>query len=338
MGIADRNYDERRGDGRGGAWSGSWGWSATMWIMAINIAVFVVQAFSGNITKVIMGDSGPLQRVDLVTYYGHFSTLRVTWKGGLEFWRFVTFQFVHGGVVHIFFNMIGLYMFGGMVEEQLGAKKYVAFYLVCGICGAVMYMLLNAAGVLADKMGWPMVPGLLFHDTGVPLVGASAGVFGVLMAVAYLYPREPVSIILPAFTASARTVAYVYVAISLINLLTRSNNAGGEAAHIGGAIAGYFFVRNSHLLRDFFDIFEDSRGPRHPVGRKAIQKAAKGAKPERPKPTFLERLRGDGAPSEAELARVYDKIREQGMQSLSDADKALLERERQAKLKRTDDA
>lgn len=298
-----------------------------MWIMAANIAVFAVMSFLDPRAYQILGDGGkPLFRADAVTYYMHFSTLKVTWAGGLEFWRFVTFQFVHGGIAHIFLNMLGLYMFGGMVEEQLGARKYVAFYLVCGICGAVMYMILNAAGALAQKMGWAMVPGFLFHDTGTPLVGASAGVFGILMAVAYLYPREPVCIVIPAFTAPARTVAYVYVAVSVINLVTNSHNAGGEAAHLGGAIGGFFFVRNSHLLRDFFDVFEDSRKPARPG-------AAGRDGPRRVSASVLDRLRGAGGPSEEELARVYDKIRDQGMQSLTAADRAVLERERKAKLR-----
>jgi hypothetical protein len=74
---------------------------------------------------------------------GHFSTYLAVFK--LEVWRLVTFQFLHANVTHLLFNMIGLYMFGGMVEQYLGSKRYLAFYLACGICGGLGYLLLNLA-------------------------------------------------------------------------------------------------------------------------------------------------------------------------------------------------
>jgi hypothetical protein len=65
----------------------------------------------------------------------------------------------------------------------------------------------------------------------------------------------------PPVPVRLKMLAYAYVGISLVSLLLGVKNAGGEAAHLGGAAAGYFFIRNSHLLRDFFDVFSDSRRP-----------------------------------------------------------------------------
>jgi membrane associated rhomboid family serine protease len=89
--------------------------------------------------------------------------------------QLVTFQFLHANTDHLIFNMLGLWFIGGMVESALGRRRYLAFYLVCGISGALMFLFLNL-------LGWGFhlhLPGLLFADPYTPLIGASAGVFGV---------------------------------------------------------------------------------------------------------------------------------------------------------------
>mgnify|MGYP001032566901 CR=1 FL=1 len=201
--------------------------------------------------------------MDPLTAYGHFSTAKGTFavdhRGivlSLEVWRLVTFQFLHANIIHIFFNMLGLFIFGSMVERFLGSKRYLAFYLVCGIFGGLAYLLLNLAGqVLGPE------PGLLMDSPYVPLVGASAGVFGVIMAAAFIAPNSIIQLLIPPIPLKLKYFAYGYVGIALANLLLGGENAGGDAAHIGGAIAGYFFIRRSHLLRDFFDVLGDSRKP-----------------------------------------------------------------------------
>src|SRR6185436_18755240 len=83
---------------------------------------------------------------------------------------------------------------------------------------------------------------------------ASAGVFGVIMAAAYIAPNAIVQLLFPPIPLKLKWFAYGYVALAAANLLRGGHNAGGDAAHVGGALAGYFFVRNAHLLRDFFDV------------------------------------------------------------------------------------
>jgi membrane associated rhomboid family serine protease len=243
------------------------------------------------------------QVMDPLNAFGHFSTYEGFRR--LEVWRLVTFQFLHSGFIHLFMNMFGLWLFGGTVERHLGFKKYAAFYLVCGIFGGLLYLLLN---MLGNMLTGVRIPGLLFNDTTMPLVGASAGVFGVIVACAYIEPRQqvflmfiPVGIPLPIF-------AYGYVLFSLINLLTGGSNAGGDAAHVGGAIAGYYFIRHSHLLRDFFDVFGDSRAT---GGKRAARKAARSAR--------------KGGPPEAEVDRVLAKVNKEGLGSLNDTERKVLE-------------
>jgi membrane associated rhomboid family serine protease len=196
----------------------------------------------------------PVRNATLLESWGHFSTAKAFL--GIEVWRFVSFQFLHANTVHLVFNMLGLFFVGGLVEQYLGSKRYAAFYLTCGVFGAVLYLLLNLLGHMMPNAG---LPGLLFDDTYTPLVGASAGIFGVLMAAAYIAPRAEVAIfgIIPM---KMRTAVYGFTLIAAANLLLGGSNQGGDAAHIGGAIAGFFFIRRMHLLRDFFDVFGDSRG------------------------------------------------------------------------------
>jgi membrane associated rhomboid family serine protease len=203
---------------------------------------------------------------DIPTAFGHFSTYAGILR--LEVWRLITFQFLHGSILHIVFNMLGLWTFGRIVEEQLGSKRYLAFYLVCGMAGGLMYLLLNLLGFIVASTTGFAVPGLLVQHVSTPLIGASAGVFGVIMACAKIAPNDEVSFF-GLIPMKLKQFAYGYVILSLMMLLFGAKNAGGEAAHLGGAIAGFYFIRNSHLLRDFFDVFgkaksrvQAARGPK----------------------------------------------------------------------------
>lgn len=312
MGIYDRGYyqDPRGSRGRLGGMPGAW--TIVTWLIVINIVVFFLEVF---LTPRAV--PGQVRMPDPLTSLGHFSTYKVLWKGGLQFWRFVTFQFLHASVQHVAFNMFGLYMFGPIVEEQLGRRKFLAFYLVSGVFGAVSYLLLNLAGVVAASYKIGMVPGLLFNDVNTPLVGASAGIFGVIMASAYIRPDEKFMLLLPPVAVKVKWLAYGYFAIALVSLFFGSQNQGGEAAHVGGAIAGFFFVRNSHLLRDFFDVLDDSRSP-------SGKRREKPGKFKNPKNLKLVR---DDAPSadDAEMDRILAKISREGRESLTLAEIESLE-------------
>jgi membrane associated rhomboid family serine protease len=255
------------------------------------------------------------QRMRFIEAYMHFSTaraflIRKTWRGlqGFEFWRFIGFQFLHAHLPHLLFNMIGLYFFGSLVEQRLGGKRYLAFYLLCGICGALMYLLLNLGGVAtASLMGTSVqIPGLLFNDIATPLIGASAGVFGVLMAGAYIAPNTTVYLffLLPMRLA---TLAYALVALALFAVIFGRENAGGEAGHLGGAIAGFYFIRRPHHLHGFFDFLGWADPTSHHYRHKAPEPAGRRPVADR-----------------AEVDRILDKISTSGLHSLSEKEKRIL--------------
>jgi membrane associated rhomboid family serine protease len=264
--------------------------------------------------------------------WGHFSTM--TLLGG-EVWRLITFQFLHAGPLHLLFNMLGLWIFGRLTEEGIGSsRRYLAFYLMCGLCGGLMYLILNGLGNIVASLGYSNIPGLLPGSATASLVGASAGVFGVIMAAAYLQPTMQVVLLIPPIPVRIRNLAYAYVIIAIIVVLFNWDNAGGEAAHLGGAIAGFFFIRRSHLLKDFFAEFTDIAdrvkgwfGPRKPKLRLAGQgpepaRDARAAPPTN-KPASLRDL--DPA-LEAEVDRILAKSNASGIDSLTTEELATLKR------------
>jgi membrane associated rhomboid family serine protease len=246
----------------------------------------------------------------LLESLGHFSTAKA-FVPGFQVWRFITFQFIHYNWIHLLFNMLGLWFVGGLVEQHLGFKRYAAFYLTCGIFGALFYLLLNLVGYLVKLTYGPVeIPGLLFNDVYTPLIGASAGVFGILIAAARLEPMATVWIYF-LIPVRLRTAVTVLVLITLYNLFNGSHNAGGEAAHVGGILAGFYFIRRIYLLRDFFDIFGNSRLPsrKRPPPRP-------GAHP----PATADPL----ALMEHEVERILQKSELHGVHSLSPAEHSLL--------------
>ncbi|MFK7758643.1 MAG: rhomboid family intramembrane serine protease [Phycisphaerales bacterium] len=294
MGIHDRDYN-RAGSGygaQGGANQGMLvrkpGWSVNTWVIVINIAVHIL-AVTG------------MQQLY------QFGSLTVSdGFGRLEVWRLVTFQFLHSpqSIWHLGMNMFGLWIFGPMVEQFLGGKKYLAFYLCCGLCGGLLFTILT---VLGNTTG-ANIPGLLANDYRTPLIGASAGVFAVIVACAYIAPNTVVQLLFPPIPLKMKWFAYGYVGLAVFQLLAGSANAGGEAAHVGGAIAGYYFIRNSHHLMDFFDVFNDSR---------AKKNAATGKKTKSPKAP-------KGVPTQDEIDRILDKVARSGLGSLTDKEKQSL--------------
>jgi membrane associated rhomboid family serine protease len=231
MGIQDRDYYRQTPPSFGRTSM----LSISIWLVIINVGVFVIDRifFAGMTYRLELNGKPVTGGMTLLEAYGHFSAYTAISLG--QVWRFVTFQFLHGGVWHLAGNMLGIYFFGPLIEQYLGRRRFIAFYLLCGATGPIAYLLLQMLGVL--------IP-----DPVTPLIGASAGVFGILLAGATIAPRMTVQLLFPPIPIQFKTLAYIMLAFAVYTVFTRGNNAGGEAAHLGGAALGWYLIRNPHLL------------------------------------------------------------------------------------------
>jgi membrane associated rhomboid family serine protease len=190
-------------------------WTVTHWLIAANVAIYIIDLICGG----------------RLTRWGEFSI----GDGLLHFqlWRLVTFNFLHASPAHLFFNMICLWAFGPPVELILRRYRYLAFYLFNGLGGVVGYLLL-----------WRLRFLDVTRDT--TMVGASACIFGVLVAAAFLSPHRVVRLIWPPVALRFRTLAWILIGLAVLVIAARGENAGGQAAHLGGALTGYVLIRNMH--------------------------------------------------------------------------------------------
>lgn len=140
-------------------------------------------------------------------------------------WTLLTYMFVHASLSHVFFNMLMLFFFGPDVERVLGTRQFIRFYLLCGVLGA-----------LAN-----LVPGLLFRQPDLPVIGASGAILAVLVAFAMIDPDRQLFLIPLPFPITARALVIFLIAINLLGAIR-----GGPAAvttHFGGMIAGYAYMK-----------------------------------------------------------------------------------------------
>jgi membrane associated rhomboid family serine protease len=237
MGIYDRDYYRQPQATR--RWGNFSTTSITTWLIVINVLVFIVDSVLRQRLVREYADRIPAEYLPLLfgplKSWGYFSVTKAITK--LQLWRFITFQFLHANVLHLFSNMLGLYFFGPIVERYFGARRYVAFYLLCGCAGAVTYLLMLLAGLL--------------QGPNVPLVGASAGIFGVLVAGAMIAPNITVMLLFPPIPIKFKYLALILVGYAMYVAFTNGDNAGGQAAHIGGAVLGFLLMRNPYLLNVF---------------------------------------------------------------------------------------
>ncbi len=225
MGLADRDYYKEPAPAQAGGLNAM---SVTTWLIVINIVVFLIDSL------LYVRPPGPYgHAVPFLTYFGAFTADAAI--AHVQLWRFITFQFLHQNLTHIIFNMLALYIFGPLIEDFLGSRRYLAFYLLCGIAGAVLYLALLMGHVLHDS-----------PDT--PMVGASAGIFGVLVAGAYVAPDATVMLLFPPIPLRLRWLAWILIGIAIYTIIGSGQNAGGQAAHLGGAALGAILIRRAQWL------------------------------------------------------------------------------------------
>ena len=145
---------------------------------------------------------------------------------GFAPWQLLTYAFLHGSLLHLGFNMFALYMFGGAIEQVFGSRRYLAYYGVCVVSAALTQLL----------VAW--LTGGFY-----PTVGASGGVFGLLLAYGIYFPNNRVMLLFPPIPMSARTFVIVYAVLELVMGVAGVQSGVAHFAHLGGMVGGFIMLR-----------------------------------------------------------------------------------------------
>jgi len=145
---------------------------------------------------------------------------------GFAPWQLVTYAFLHGNLVHLAFNMFALYMFGGAIERVFSTRRYLTYYIVCVISAALTQL------VFAGLTG-----------AVYPTVGASGGVFGLLLAYGMYFPHNRVMLLFPPIPMPARVFVVVYAVVELYLGVTGTQEGVAHFAHLGGLVGGFVMLR-----------------------------------------------------------------------------------------------
>jgi membrane associated rhomboid family serine protease len=217
-------------------------------------------------------------------------------------WTFVSYMFVHGGVLHLLANMLMLYVFGTAVESRMGSRHFLLYYLFCGVGAAVFSLLL--AGLM--PVG--------------PFVGASGAILGVAVAFAMFWPDAELIVFPIPVPIKARTLVIGLVALDLIGSRLWPGDGIAHIAHIGGALFGYLFFRVQSLSHR-------TPAPTARTVERVVMVQSGSAEPDRRTPVTPMRPRRsvDADPVAAEVDRVLDKISEKGISSLTPAERRFLD-------------
>ena len=180
---------------------------ATKILIIANVAVFLLETVAGGMM------------------FALFALWPLT--SGFLPWQIVTYAFLHAGLTHLLLNMFALYMFGGEIERVVGQRRYLTYYFVCVLSAAAAQLAVTA----------------ILGGAPYPTVGASGGVFGVLLAFAMYFPRRTILLIIPPIPMPAWLFVTLFGILELYFGVTGTQSGVAHFAHLGGMVGGYLMIR-----------------------------------------------------------------------------------------------
>jgi membrane associated rhomboid family serine protease len=255
------------------------------WLLIVTVVAFVLQKLIGFRTDDIIEENLGLSYNGLFLH-GHL-------------WQLVTYMFLHGDFLHIFMNMLLLFIFGRELEPVLKTERFLWLYVGCGVLAG---------------LGWIIISGSREGDA--MCIGASGAAFGVAAAFAALNPRRELTLIIFPIpipvTMRALTMILIFGSVSMLGLLLFQEGRIAHAAHLAGGVAGYVY---GHRAR---------RPERKNVNRRTSPRT-NAAWPEDEELNFLEEGQDPETMDRREIDRILEKIQDKGMQSLTRRERKYLE-------------
>ena len=226
--------------------------------MTKNLLVVNVLAF---IATFVLERSG----IDLTRLLGlHFFL-----ASEFHIYQFITYMFLHGGFTHILFNMFALWMFGSVIERVWGPKKFLFYYICCGIgAGFTQEVVQYITYSMQDIASYQYVDAggiKMTTDAYINLwttIGASGAVYGILLAFGMIFPNERLFIIPFPFPIKAKWLIVGYIAIELFSAMSGPGDGVAHMAHLGGMLFGFLLIRYWQKHPDSSSRFGRSRGQR----------------------------------------------------------------------------
>lgn len=304
MGLGDRDYYKPSGFG---------GFSffppVIKKLLIINGIVFFIQVIFENLMFGQYPGFYIISRYFALNPIGGVNQIGI--GNNFQIWQLITYQFLHGGFSHILWNMFALWMFGMEIENQMGSKKFLIFYLSAGVVGGLLHLFIS-----------PLIGG------AAPTIGASGAVYGVLIAFAMYYPDRYVYLFL-ALPVKAKYLIAGYMVMEFMSV--GDGSVVAHMVHIGGAIGAALFIlwdrkQNFNFDRMYKNIktkVNEQRTNEDSPFRRSTQRF----RTEPVKEAEFYDINGQPKEEEInqeEIDRILDKISKSGYQNLTDGEKRIL--------------
>ena len=265
--------------------------SFTVVLLIVNAAVFLVQLASANFPR---GEA---------IQHQYFALSLDGLRQGYV-WQLLTFQFMHGGWMHIIFNSLAIFFFGRPVETVLGSKRFIGLYFVSGTIGGLVQMLFALA-----------IPSF-----GTSVVGASAGAMGLVAAFAVINWTERFTLLfyfIP-ITMNGKTLLWASLGVAVLGMLNVNSNIA-NAAHLGGIVAGFFYARQIlHGNWPQWKLFRRRERPREVVATRTKENKFWRSAPDDEDISTDQFLQNEVDP-------ILEKISAHGIKSLTAREREILE-------------
>ena len=253
-------------------------------------------------------------------------------------YQFVTYMFLHGGLTHIIFNMFALWMFGSVIERVWGPKKFIFYYIVCGIGAGVAQEIVQYANYAIEGLAayqYVNVGGVQMTTNAYinlwTTIGASGAVYAILLAFGMIFPNERLFIIPFPFPIKAKWLVVGYIAIELFSAMSGPGDGVAHMAHLGGMLFGFLLIRYWQKHPDSSQRFGRSRGQeffdnmkRRFDERQRDRQQTMHAEQTDPRRETDAEYNARPRKNQEEVDAILDKIRKSGYDSLTKEEKQKL--------------
>ena len=252
-------------------------------------------------------------------------------------YQFLTYMFLHGSFTHILFNMFALWMFGSVIERVWGPKKFLFYYIVCGVGAGIVQELVQYGNYLAQGLAAyeyvNMGGAQISMDSYINLwttIGASGAVYGILLAFGMIFPNERLFIIPIPFPIKAKWLILGYIVIELFSAMSGPGDGVAHMAHLGGMLFGFLLIRYWQKHPDSSAGFGRSRGQeffdnlKRKYDARQTQQHMNAEHTSDPRRETDEEYNARQRKNQEEVDAILDKIRKSGYDSLTKEEKKKL--------------